>query len=238
MEIIYIIPARGGSKRLPRKNIMPMCGKPLISFSIDVAKNSGHPGRVVVSTDDDEIKRLSKIAGAEVIPRPRQYANDESPTVDAIIHALDYLSKENYHPDIVVILQPTSPLRTPADLNGAINNLIVSGAKSCISVCESAHPPEWTFVAGSNGFMEPVLGWAAFSSGSKKISQPFVPNGAVYVVRVKDLLTEKRIYFENGSVPYHMPSERSIDIDTMLDFRFAEFMMKGKGNLNEYTTRE
>jgi CMP-N-acetylneuraminic acid synthetase len=143
-NVIAIIPARGGSKGIPRKNIRLLAGKPLIAYTIEAAFTS-KMDKVIVSTEDEEIAEISKKYGAEVIERPKGLAKDETPTIDVIFHVLEILKAKNYNPDIVVLLQPTSPLRNAEDIYNAIKLFLDSDCESVVSVCEVEHPPYWSF---------------------------------------------------------------------------------------------
>jgi CMP-N-acetylneuraminic acid synthetase len=140
-----IIPARGGSKDIPKKNIKPLRGKPLITYTIDYAKKSRCINKVVVSTEDEEIAEISRKYGAEVMERPENLAKGESPTIDVIFHVLKILKMKNYNPDIVVLLQPTSPLRSAKDIDNAIKLFLDSDCESVVSVYAVKHPPYWSF---------------------------------------------------------------------------------------------
>ena len=140
-KIIAIIPARGGSKGISRKNIKSLAGKPLIAYSIEAALKSKYINSVVVSTEDEEIAKISEKCGAEVIERPEELAKDEKPTIDVIFQVLEILRMKNHTPDIVVLLQPTSPLRDTEDIDNAIELFLNGGCESVVSVCEVEHPP-------------------------------------------------------------------------------------------------
>lgn len=225
-KILAIIPARGGSKGVPRKNIKNLNGKPLIAYSIEVAKESKYIDRIVVSTEDEEIARISKKFGAEVpYIRPVDLAKDDSPTVDCIINMIEWLKEnESYIPDYVCLLQCTSPLRESKDIDGTIEKAIRENIDGAISVCESEVNPYWT-----NIFDGEKLRY--FIKEGKKITrrqdlpQSYRMNGAVYVIKTNILLKNKT--FETDNIAgYVMPNERSIDIDTNLDFKFVELLMK------------
>ncbi|HWR27323.1 MAG TPA: acylneuraminate cytidylyltransferase family protein, partial [Candidatus Thermoplasmatota archaeon] len=177
-QILAIIPARSGSKRIPKKNIKMLYGKPLLAYTIDSVKNSCHVTRFVVSTEDNEIAKISQSYGAEVIIRPPELARDESPTEDVIINVLEQLkNKEQYSPDIIILLQPTSPLRTTDDIDGAIKTFLASSGDSLISVTEYGHTPYWAFRI-EKGFLK-----QEFTLGPLKRSQDlptlYRPNGAI-----------------------------------------------------------
>lgn len=138
LKTIAIIPARGGSKRIPGKNLLPVGGKPLLQHSIEQARQSSSVDRVIVSTDDNDITRVSKAAGAEVVLRPAELSNDKASSESALTHVLGYLnSKEQYVPDLVVFLQCTSPVRAPKDIDQAVEMLQKKGADSLFSACRN-----------------------------------------------------------------------------------------------------
>ena len=151
-KIIAIIPARGGSKGVPRKNIKLLNGKPLISYSIRAALKSKFIDRVIVSTDDKEIAEIAKRYKAEVpYLRPAELAQDTSPTLPVLQHAVKYLEeKENYKTDLIVLLQPTTPLILASDIDSAIKQLIKTKTNSCVSICEISERPEWMYIFKGN----------------------------------------------------------------------------------------
>lgn len=144
---LAIIPARGGSKRLPRKNVLDLCGKPLITWSIEAGLNSKYIDKVVVSSDDDEILEISRKFGAETIKRPDELASDTATTFDAIKHTIDNLEKYDY----IVLLQPTSPLRDQKHIDEAIELLVEKNADAVVSVCEMDHSPLWSNTLPQDG---------------------------------------------------------------------------------------
>jgi len=201
MSAIALIPARAGSVRLPRKNILPFVGKPLIAWSILSAKRAG-VGRVVVSTDGNEIADIAMEFGAEVLERPKELATSSSDTISVVRHALADIPAST-----LVLLQPTSPLRTAND----IQNCIAMHAESGRPIVSVTKASPWLF--WHNG------------SGLQKVSPPIDgdlvrPNGAVYVCSATAILGGKDWY--DKPVPYLMPEERSVDIDTLADFHLAE----------------
>lgn len=223
-QILAIIPARSGSKRIPKKNIRMLHRKPLLVYTIDAVKNSNHVTRFVVSTDDYNIAQVSQSSGAEVIMRPLELARDETPTEDVIINVLEQLqNKEQYIPELIILLQPTSPLRTTEDIDNAIKIFLTSSSKSLISVTEYDHTPYWAFR------IEKEILKQEFNRGSLKRSQDvpklYRPNGSIFIIRVETFL-KNRSFYTNQILPYVMPRERSIDIDDEFDFSFAEFLLK------------
>lgn len=222
-KILAIIPARGKSKVIPRKNIRLLAGKPLIAYSIETALKSKYIDRVVVSTEDDEIADVAKIYGAKVIKRPEELARDDSPTIDVVFHALDVLKLEDYNPDILVLLQPTSPLRTREDIDNAIKLFLEKDCESVVSVCESIHL-YWSFKIEER-YLKPVFDKKYLKMRRQDLPKLYLPNGAIFVT-TPVILRMYNSFYCNKTLPYIMPTERSIDIDNEKDFILAEILMK------------
>lgn len=199
-KILAIIPARGGSKRVPRKNIKPLFGKPLIAYTIDAAKGCEFLDRIIVSTDDREIAAVSEKFGAEVIERPKELAQDNSESVDVVLHALDFLAKQNYIPDVCVFLQPTSPLRNSQDIADALGIFLKN--EECDTVLSVAKIQE------KNRFY-------------------YLPDGATFVFSPEKIKKNRNFYSKNILL-YTMPEDRSVDIDQESDFKLAEQILKNK----------
>ena len=227
-KVIAIIPARSGSKGIQRKNIRLLAGKPLIAYSIEAALKSKYIDRVVVSTEDEEIAEISKKYGAEVIERPQELAKDKSPTIDTIYHAFNVLEKENYSPDVVVLLQPTSPLRTAVDIDNAIKLFLDGKCESVVSVCEMEHPPYWSLKT-EEGYLKPLFDAKYFRIRRQDLEKAYMPNGAIFVSTLQILYKYKSFYCEK-IIPYVMLAERSVDIDTEMDFLLAELLVKKYGS--------
>jgi CMP-N,N'-diacetyllegionaminic acid synthase len=222
-----IIPARGGSKGLPGKNIMMLNGKPLISYTIEAAMKSKNISEVIVSTDDIKIAEISKKYGASVpFIRPDYLSGDNAGAIDVYLHAIEYLIKErNDKIDKFLVLLPTAPLRNENHIDEAIMLFEREQACSLISVCEAEIPPSWYYRVDENKRL--------FNAGfdqSKALSNRqdnykyYIPNGAIYILDYKGL-KEDRTYYSNNTIPYVMKHEDSIDIDNLIDFRFAEFLI-------------
>ncbi len=163
---LAIIPARGGSKRLLRKNILPLVDKPLIVWTIEAAKKSKYINKIVVTSDDDEILNISKANGAEIIKRPDELATDTATSFDVIVHSIKSLEKYDY----VVLLQPTSPLRDQEDIDNAIELLLDKSASAIISVCEVDHSPEWCNTLPENNDMSNFLPKSISNKRSQDLS--------------------------------------------------------------------
>lgn len=214
-DIVALIPARGGSKRIPRKNLKPLAGKPLIAYTIETAIAAGLQ-TVVVSTDDLEIAAEARNRGASVpFMRPTHLASDSASSVDVAIHCVNALDGDY---EAIMLLQPTSPLRAPEDITQSLRLFKESRPEGVVSVCETHLRPHWVF-ALEDGFLK------APAVGEEGLHGPFyIVNGAIYIVR-QEVLLEQRTFVPRLTVPYVMPKERSVDIDTMVDFRLAESLL-------------
>jgi len=223
-KALAIIPARGKSKGIPRKNIRDLEGKPLIAHTIEAAQKSESFDRIIVSTDDDEIKEISEGFGAEVIRRPPELGEDKSPTIDSIFHVLDALEKDGYRPDDVMLLQPTSPLRTITDIVNAIRLYRDSDCDSLISVCEMIHPPYWALRIEGR-FLIPIFLKKKQLSRRQDLPKSYLPNGAIFISSTT-ILKKSRGFYSERIIPYIMPSERSLDLDTEMDFEIAKYYLR------------
>jgi N-acylneuraminate cytidylyltransferase len=223
-KVLAIITARGGSKGLPGKNIIDLAGKPMLAWSIEAARRSRYIDRLVLSSDDEDIIAVAEKFGCEVpFRRPVELATDATATDPVLIHVLDQLG-ETF--DYFILLQPTSPLRTTADIDGAIELCERSDAPACISMCESSKPAEWMYRIAADGRISPVLGEIA-ATRRQDLPATFVINGAVYVAQV-DWYRGNRGFLGPATVAWRMPPERSIDIDTEFDLIVARALL-GRG---------
>jgi CMP-N,N'-diacetyllegionaminic acid synthase len=217
-RIIGVIPARGGSKGLPRKNIKDLNGIPLIAYSINAAKESKCFDRIIVSTDNAEIKNISLKYGAEVIDRPENLAQDNTPMVDAILDMLRKLESSNYQPDIIVLLQPTSPLRDAEDIRNALSLFTEKTPETVISVKKLEHSPYLTMQI-ENGFLTPLFG-NMMKVPRQKLPETYMPNGAIYIITPGTLRKYNSFYCVQN-IPYVMREEKSVDVDTELELLIA-----------------
>lgn len=224
--MIAIIPARGGSKGLPGKNIMEMCGKPLIAYTIEAALNAKSIDHVIISTDDIKIADVAKKYGAEVpFMRPSRLASDTAMAVDNYIYTIERLEKEwNMKIDSFVVLQPTSPLRLSADIDGAVELFNARKADSVVTYVKEAHPVFWHKKVDDNNKIEDLF--EGTIANRQELPITYYPNGAVYVFSTN--LIRQRKYYSENSYAYIMPRERSVDIDFLEDFKYAEFLMQSR----------
>ena len=225
MKILAIIPARGGSRGVPGKNIRLLNGKHLICHTIEEALKSFYPLRVIVSTDDAVIASISDKCGADIIRRPDELARDDSPRIDAVFHVIDSMKNEIV-PDIVILLQATSPLRNTEDIDAAIELYLNNkcDSVSVISMCKVDHSPYWCFRFDNDDF-KPLFGDEYLRIRRQELPEIYRPNGAIYITSLSNLYKNKEFYCDN-IIPYIMPAERSIDIDEEIDFLIAEQLIK------------
>jgi CMP-N,N'-diacetyllegionaminic acid synthase len=222
-SILAIVPARGGSKRLPQKNKLFLAGKPLLLWTLDAAKQSRYIDRIIVSSDDDQIIDHATKEGVGVIKRPKKYSSDTASSYDVVSHALKK-SEEKY--DYIILLQPTSPLRTGADIDNAILLLEMKNADAVISVTESDHSPLWQNTLPENGDMSQFLRQEVLNIRSQDLPTYYRLNGAVYICRRTRLLEEKTFFLKDNIYSFIMPQHHSIDIDAKYDFMMAELLLK------------
>lgn len=215
---LAIIPARGGSKRLPRKNVLDLAGKPLIAWTIEAAEKSKYIDKVVVTSDDNEILAISKKLGANIIKRPDDLASDTARTFDAIQHAIN-LTEKQY--DFIILLQATSPLRNEKHIDEAIELLASKQANAIVSVCEVEHSPLWSNTLPENGSMDDFISDDIKNTRSQDLEKHYRLNGAIYICRTDRLLEEESFFLRENIFSYNMDVRYSIDIDGYNDFKIA-----------------
>lgn len=227
-RILGIIPARGGSKGLPRKNLALLCGKPLVYYVIQAALASSRLTRTILSSDDPEIIRVGKEYGAEApFTRPAELATDSASSAAVAHYTLEWIeSDEGKRYDYVCLLEPTSPLRTPQDIDDAIEILLHAQADAVVSVSriEAPHPVKTLVIA--EGRLKPFFPSRWRPNLLRQDLEPvYAVNGAVYCVK-RDILVQSTSFWGSSAVPYIMPAERSVNVDTLLDLKLAEALME------------
>jgi CMP-N-acetylneuraminic acid synthetase len=229
--MIAIIPARGGSKGLPGKNIKLLNGKPLIAYTIEAALKSDYTSHVIVTTDSKEIADIAKEYGAEVpFIRPGELSDDTSSAVDVYLHTTNFMKNKEVKVEKFIVLLPTAPMRTNMHINEAVELFKSSGAKTLISVKEADIPVTWYLSRADNNRLKNAGFGEGNAINNRQLNQKyFVPNGAIYILDY-NLLAKERTYYCDNTVAYEMNAEDSIDIDTLFDFKLAEFLMSERSN--------
>lgn len=220
--ILAVITARGGSKGVTGKNIQDVGGKPLIGWIIESAKESKYIDRLILSSDDERIIEVAKDFDCEVpFVRPKRLAQDDSLTIDVLLHALQQLDAYDY----VVLLQPTSPLTLPEDIDGCIKHCIDSGHRASVAVAEAQKSPHWMFLLQADHMMKPIMGWSYINRRRQDLPSVFLPTGSVYFAECTHLKKKRSFYFE-GTSGYVVPVERALDIDSVIDFFVFEAILQ------------
>ena len=228
MKLLALIPARGGSKRVPNKNIRELGGKPLINWTIEAARSAPELSDVLVSTDSPAIAQVAEAAGA-LVPwlRPAELASDTASSNDVLKHAIDWYEAEHSPVDGVVLLQPTCPFRRAASLRCALQLFIDQPGgddrPTVVSVSPSSVPPEWCFrIDKSSGALQPVLGWSELGKRSQDLQPAVHLNGSIYIASSATIRAGRPL-LESSSIAFLMSgAEESIDIDTEDDWQLAE----------------
>lgn len=226
--MIAIIPARGGSKGLPGKNIKMLCGRPLIAYTIEAAVRSRKTDRVIVTTDSEEIAYIARQYGAEIpFMRPVNLAEDGSSAVDVYLHAVEFLrNKDGICSDKFAVLLPTAPLRDEIDIDNAITLFLKRKPTTLISVVEADIPISWYYRMDRDGVIQNADFDGKDSMNNRQQNDKYyIPNGAIYILDYK-LLKSQRTYYAKDTIGYVMPRAKSVDIDSVDDFKYAEYLIK------------
>ncbi|MFA5039027.1 MAG: acylneuraminate cytidylyltransferase family protein [Candidatus Omnitrophota bacterium] len=224
-KILAIIPARGGSKGLPRKNIRQVAGKPLIAWTIDEAKKSKLIDRLILSSDDKRIMAAARQRGCEVpFVRPAKFARDHSSGMEPVLHALSVL-KDPF--DYVVLLQPTSPLRLARDIDQCIIKCVSSRSPACVSVVLREKGLEWMFSLDGRKRLKAVTRQPDRVLSRQDFKKLYELNGAVYVARTDWFIKNKK-FITSRTIGFPMPRERSVDIDTEWDLNICNNLLTGR----------
>lgn len=224
--MIAIIPARGGSKGLPGKNIKKLYDKPLIAYTIEAALGAKCIEKVIVSTDDDDIAKIAKEFGAWVpFMRPAELATDDSQARDTYLYVMERLEKEyGLDKEKFMVLLPTAPLRTSKSIDEAYRIFIEKKATTLVSCRKAPYPPSWLFLEQDGKLINYIKNSKDIVKNRQENKQYYIPNGAIYILDYKLLKTEGTYYCDN-TIPFVMSEEESVDIDYEIDFEFASFIM-------------
>ena len=224
MSLLALIPARGGSKGIPGKNIRLLAGIPLIAHTIKAAQQVPAITRIVVSTDDAEIAQVTKQWGAEIpFMRPAELARDDTPGIAPALHALEQIPE----PSEILLLQPTSPLRSSQDIEGIISFKNQKTCQSTVSVSTSPKHPQWMFRLSQDGSLQPFID-ATYADRRQELDSAYVLNGSMYLCD-RAWLQNQGSFVGPGTLGYPIPPERSVDIDTPLDWLWAETLLQHAG---------
>ena len=228
--VLVLVPARGGSRGIPDKNLALAGGRSLLARAIDAAAESRHRPRIVVSTDSERIAGAARAAGAEVpFLRPAELARDDTPGIAPVLHALRWLEEgEGYRPRWVVVLQPTSPLRTAADVDAALELAGARGADAVVSVTPAATHPFWVKRLDADGRLRDFAPATEAVARRQDLPGAYALNGAVYVAR-REVLLERESFHTERTWGYVMPPERSLDVDTPWDLHLADLVLTAAG---------
>lgn len=232
MSIVAVIPARGGSKGIPRKNLVRIAGRPLIAYAIEAARNAASVDRVLISTDDSEIADVARELGAEVpFLRPPELADDTAPMLGVLRHALGWLESKGVAVEALVLLQPTSPLRTARHVEEAIALFRSAPTSSVVSVVEVPHQfnPVSVMKLSAQGTLAPFFGDQVVATRRQDKPKAYARNGPVVLVCHPDTLRSGELYGAS-CLPYLMSEKDSLDIDTPQDLLLAEQALLARGN--------
>ncbi len=222
-KILAIIPARGGSKGIPRKNIKPLAGKPLIAWTIEEAKKSKYIDRLILSSEDEEIIHIAKEWGCEVpFVRPKELAQDDTPGIEPILHAIKALP-DKY--DYVCMLQPTSPLRKVVDIDGCIKKCLNLEMPACVTIVESNESPYWMFKCNADFSLKSLFPELKIAPRRQDLPTIYALNGAGYIAKTEWLMAT-RSFFSEQTIGYIMDKISSHDIDDESDFMICDYLLK------------
>jgi len=227
VRVLGVIPARGGSKSVPRKNIRLLAGLPLIAYTIRSASESKRLTRFLTSTDDQEIADVASKFGSPVLMRPSELGQDETPMPPVLLHALEEEEKQGRKYDVILLLQPTCPLRRGSEIDSALGHLEAEQADVVISVYQvsDAHPARMYYLRDNR--LSPLAPqWEM--TNRQALPPVYHRNGVIYAARVP-VFRQKKTFYVHNTVPYVMPKESAVNIDDPLDLKFAEMMLKEFG---------
>ena len=231
-RVLAYIPARSGSKGIPHKNITKINGQPLIAYSIKAAQQSQYVDQVILSTDSEEYAMIGKEYGVKVpFIRPIELAQDNTPEIEVVLHLMNWLEENNSSFDIIIKLQPTSPLRTSKDIDQALTLLMDKRTNSIVSVCECSVSPLWTNTLPTDLSMKNFIREEIKTANRQKLPTYYQLNGAIFIsdwAGVKN----RRSWFGENSYAYLMPKERSLDVDDPFDLKMIDFLLQNNEKQN------
>ncbi len=225
-KVLGFVPARGGSKRLPGKNLADLLGQPLLCWALEAGKNSSYIDKLVLSTDSTEIASVGQQAGFdEVLIRPNSLADDDASMYDVLHHTINHLAAKGEQFSYISLLQPTSPLRTSRHIDEAFQLIENSGALGAVSVCQTEHPMAWMGEIGPGGSLDRFFERAELSKQSQQYSESYQINGAIYIVPSRELLEHRTVFLPKNMIAYVMNRSDSVDIDEEFDLKLAKWSL-------------
>lgn len=231
LRTIGLVPARGGSKGIPRKNIRPLCGKPLLEYTAETALRSRSLAKVVLSTDDEEIAEIGRQCGFEVpFIRPAHLAADDTPTLDVVVHAVEWLEAHGEQVEAVCLLQPTHPFRTVEDVDACIELLVAARADSAMTIVAVPpdYNPHWTYLRDEDGILRISTGETEPVPRRQSLPPAFRREGSVYVTR-RDVIIRRRSLYGTRLVGHLVPEQGRVNLDTWDDWTRAEQLLRDAG---------
>ncbi len=232
MRVLGLIPARGGSKGVPRKNIRLLCGKPLLQYTAEAALAARHLSHVILSTEDNEIAEVGRRCGLDVpFLRPAELAQDDTPTLPVVQHAMRWMETHGEHFDAVCLLQPTNPLRRPQDIDACIERLEQSDADAVITILPvpAEYNPHWVYFQDEGGLLHLSTGEVSPIPRRQSLPPAFHREGSVYVTR-RDVVMEQHNMYGNSVVGHLLNPECCVNIDSLGDWERAERLLQAKVN--------
>ena len=225
-KFLSIIPARGGSKGIHKKNIIDLAGKPLMAWTIEASMKSKYISKTIVSSDSDEILDIASKYNCFSMKRPSELANDEANSQVVVEHVLKNIKADEY--DYLLLLQPTSPLRNNKDIDLAIDKIVEKKATALISVYTPEHTPLKAFLQNEDGFLKGLVNNEYPFLRRQDLPTVYLPNGAIYIIKIDDFLKHKQ-FFTDKTIHYKMSIEKSHDIDTLEDLKIvSKILSKGE----------
>jgi CMP-N,N'-diacetyllegionaminic acid synthase len=224
MRVLGIVPARGGSKGVPGKNIRSLCGKPLLQYTAEAALAAQLLTRLILSTDDNEIAQVGRRCGLEVpFMRPTELAEDNTPTLPVVQHAVHWMERQGHTFDAICLLQPTNPMRLARDIDGCINVLETTDADAVVTIVPvpAEHNPHWVYFQNGSGLLQLSTGESEPIPRRQELPLAYHREGSVYVTR-RDVLMEQNSLYGKRLAGYAVDAQRSVNIDGLADWARAE----------------
>jgi CMP-N,N'-diacetyllegionaminic acid synthase len=218
--VLAVVPARGGSRGLLRKNVRLLGGKPLVAYTLEAARACAAIARTLLTTEDSEIAAIGRALGVTVIDRPAELAGDNVSSADVALHALDAAGAAGIRPTHLALLQPTSPLRTSHHIEACVQSCLAAGAASAVSVTGWPHPPQKALTV-VDGFLRPLFAHADLESPRQNLTPAWRPNGAIFLASV-ELFRVRKTFYLDPVLPFFMSTDESVDIDTEEDLKRVE----------------